>query len=214
LISFDSLTEFNLVKIQASLTMKKISLADLLSIKEYEAQRPIIRKTIMEHKKTRRVPLGPNATLHFEDYMVMRYQVLELMRAENISSETELQQEIEAYNPLIPDGSNLKVTLMLEYPNPEERKTRLSELIGIEETISIKLDGHEPVYPVANEDLPRSTEEKTSAVHFLRFEFDEKAIKSAKKGASWIILCNHGKYHHAQKIENKEIVKSLLRDFT
>ena len=120
--------------------MKKMTTADLMPIEAYEAQRPVIRQAIMEHKKTRRVELGPNAMLHFEDYMVMRYQILELMRVEKISGEDELLEELDAYNPLIPDGSNLKVTFMLEYPDPDERAERLSQLIGIEEMISIQMD--------------------------------------------------------------------------
>lgn len=194
--------------------MKKIALTDLLSIEEYETQRPVIRKAIMEHKKTRRVKLGPNATLYFEDYMIMRYQVLELMRAENITGIEELDQELQAYNPLIPDGSNLKATLMLEYPRAEERKERLSELIGIEASISIEIEGHPPVHPIANEDLPRSTEDKTSAVHFLRFELDKGMINSANTGSAWIIQSNHPHYQHSHKIEDQDIVQSLLRDFS
>ncbi|MBT6481278.1 MAG: DUF3501 family protein, partial [Gammaproteobacteria bacterium] len=142
--------------------MKKISISDLMSIAAYNEQRPAIRQAMMDHKKTRRLPLGPNAMLHFEDYMVMRYQVLELIRAEKISGEDELLEEFEAYNPLIPDGKNLKATFMLEYPDEAERKIRLSQLIGIEELISIQIEGFDPVYPIANEDLPRSTGEKTS----------------------------------------------------
>ena len=127
----------------------------------------------MEHKKTRRVALGPNAMLHFEDSMVMRYQLLELIRVEKITGEDNLNQELDAYNPLIPNGSNLKVTFMLEYPDAEERAQRLSQLIGIEELISIQIDDIDPAHPIANEDLPRSTAKKTSAVHLLRFEFSD-----------------------------------------
>lgn len=193
--------------------MKKITIADLMSNEAYEAQRPAIRQAIMEHKKTRRVPLGPNAMLHFEDYMVMRYQVLELMRAEKISGEEELEEELEAYNPLIPDGKNLKVTFMLEYPDPEERKERLSQLIGIEELISIQIEGHDAVYPIANEDLPRSTDEKTSSVHFLRFEFADEMIESARAGANWIIRSEHLNYQYSNDPLDSEIAQSLLRDF-
>ncbi|HAS50002.1 MAG TPA: DUF3501 domain-containing protein, partial [Gammaproteobacteria bacterium] len=167
--------------------MKKISISDLMSIAAYNEQRPAIRQAMMDHKKTRRLPLGPNAMLHFEDYMVMRYQVLELIRAEKISGEDELLEELEAYNPLIPDGKNLKATFMLEYPDEAERKIRLSQLIGIEELISIQIEGFDPVYPIANEDLPRSTDEKTSSVHFLRFEFTDEMIAAAKQGASWTV---------------------------
>lgn len=193
--------------------MKKLTLADLLSIEAYTAQRPVIRQAMMEHKKTRRVALGPNAMLHFEDYMLMRYQVLELIRVEKIRGDENLQEEIAAYNPLIPDGSNLKVTFMLEYPDEAERKQRLSQLIGIEELVSIRIGDCDPVYPIANEDLPRSTEEKTSAVHFLRFEFSSEAIAAAKSGAPWTISCEHLNYQHNTDALSEVITKSLLRDF-
>ncbi len=193
--------------------MKKIALSDLLSIEAYEAQRPAIRKAIMEHKKTRRVPLGPNAMLHFEDYMVMRYQVLELIRAEKIDSEAELLEELEAYNPLIPDGKNLKVTFMLEYPDPKERQEKLKQLVGIEELISIRIGESDPVYPIANEDLPRSTEEKTSSVHFLRFEFEDDVIAAARAGAPWVIRSEHLNYQYSSAPLSDEIRESLLRDF-
>ncbi|GJM14412.1 MAG: hypothetical protein DHS20C12_28150 [Pseudohongiella sp.] len=192
--------------------MKKLSLADLMSIEAYEAQRPALRQAIMEHKKTRRVPLGGNAMLHFEDYMVMRYQVLELIRAEKITEFAELEQELEAYNPLIPDGSNLKVTFMLEYPDEVERKERLSQLIGIEELISIQLEGVDPIYPIANEDLPRSTDDKTSAVHFLRYEFPPEAVAAAKAGAAWNIRSDHLNYQVETGPLADEIRNSLLRD--
>ena len=194
--------------------MKKLTLSDLLSIEEYEAQRPAIRQAIMEHKKTRRVPLGPNAMLHFEDYMVMRYQVLELIRVEKIRGEEELQEELDAYNPLIPDGSNLKVTFMLEYPDPAIRKERLSQLIGIEELVSIQIDDFNPVYPIANEDLPRSTEEKTSSVHFLRFEFSPEIIQAARDGAPWVIRSEHLNYQYQTDPLPDTVRKSLLRDFS
>ncbi len=193
--------------------MKKIALSDLLSIDAYEAQRPVIRKAIMEHKKTRKVALGPNAMLHFEDYMVMRYQILELIRAEKIDSEAELLEELEAYNPLIPDGKNLKVTFMLEYPDPVERQDKLRQLIGIEELISIRIGETDPVYPIANEDLPRSTEEKTSSVHFLRFEFSDEVIAAARAGAPWVVRSEHLNYQHTSAALSDEIRESLLRDF-
>lgn len=194
--------------------MKKLSTKDLMSIDAYNEQRPAIRQAMMEHKKTRRLPLGPNAMLHFEDYMVMRYQVLELIRVEKISGEAELLEELEAYNPLIPDGKNLKVTFMLEFPDEAERKIRLGELIGIEESISIQIDGFDPVYPVANEDLARSTDEKTSAVHFLRFEFTDAMIEAAKQGAPWTVRSEHQNYQHSSETLPDAIRNSLVRDFT
>jgi len=194
-------------------SMKKITIADLMSIEAYEVQRPAIRQAIMEHKKTRRVALGPNAMLHFEDYMVMRYQVLELMRVEKITAEADLLEELRAYNPLIPDGNNLKVTFMLEYPDEEERSLALSQLIGIEELISIQIDGFSPVYPVTNEDLTRSTEEKTSSVHYLRFEFDTEMIRAAKAGANWTIRSEHLNYPHSATKLPPDVTQSLQRDF-
>jgi len=168
--------------------MKKIALTDLLSIEEYNAQRPAIRQSMMDHKQTRRLPLGDNASIHFEDYMVMRYQVLELIRAEKIRGTEDLEGELEAYNPLIPDGKNLKATFMLEFPDEGERRERLGQLIGIETQVSIQIDGFAAVYPIANEDLERSTEEKTSAVHFLRFEFSDEMIAAAKAGVQGLAL--------------------------
>lgn len=193
--------------------MKKITTSDLMSPQAYEAQRPALRQAILEHKKTRRVPLGPNATLHFEDYMVMRYQILETIRAEKMTSEADLREELEAYNPLIPDGQNLKATFMLEYPDEIERRERLSQLIGIEEMVALQIDGFDPVYPIANEDLPRSTDEKTSAVHFLRFEFSNEMIAAAKSGARWSLRCDHLNYQHKTEHLAEPISQSLLRDF-
>jgi len=152
--------------------------------------------------------------LHFEDFMLMRYQVQELMRTEKLTEEREILEELDAYNPLIPDGRNLKVTMMLEYPNPEERQERLSQLIGIEELVSIEIKGHDRVYPIANEDLPRSSDEKTSAVHFLRFEFSEESIFSAKNGAEWYIRCEHLAYKHTRGPIEQQIRQSLVRDFS
>lgn len=193
--------------------MKKLSIDDLMSIEAYSEQRPVIRQAMMEHKKTRRLPLGPNAMLHFEDYMVMRYQVLELIRVEKITDEADLLQELDAYNPLIPDGKNLKVTFMLEYPVEAERKQRLEQLIGIEELISIQIEGFAPVYPIANEDLPRSTDEKTSSVHFLRFEFEDDMIAAAKQGAAWTVRSEHKNYEYTNDNIPAEISDSLIRDF-
>ena len=194
--------------------MKKISPSDLLTNADYEAQRTVFRQSIMEHKKTRRVQVGPNLMLHFEDYMVMRYQVQELMRTEKLTEKEDIVEELSAYNPLIPDGANLKATMMLEYPNPEERQLRLKQLIGIEELISIEIEGHDRVYPIANEDLPRSSDEKTSAVHFLRFEFSEESIFSAKNGAEWYIRCEHLAYKHTRGPIEQQIRQSLVRDFS
>ena len=194
--------------------MKKISVSDLLTNKVYEEQRTALRRSIMEHKRTRRVQIGPNMMLHFEDYMLMRYQVQELMRTEKLIEKEDIIEELSAYNPLIPDGTNLKATMMLEYPNPEERQQRLKQLVGVEELISIEIEGHDRVYPIANEDLPRSTNEKTSAVHFLRFEFNEETIDSAKSGSNWYIHSEHLSYKHTRGPVEQQITQSLVRDFS
>ncbi|MDP6095496.1 MAG: DUF3501 family protein [Gammaproteobacteria bacterium] len=193
--------------------MKKLSLTDLSSIETYESQRPTIRQAIMEHKKTRRVPLGPNATLHFEDFRLMHYQVMELIRVEKITAEDDLLGELEAYNPLIPDGTNLKVTFMLEYPDEDERRVQLARLIDIENKILIQIGELDPVYPIANEDLPRSTEEKTSSVHFLRFEFTKEMISAARDGASWSIYCLHPNYQYSNNNLPAQVIASLVNDF-
>ena len=154
--------------------MEKVSIDDLLSNESYENQRALLRKAMIDHKKTRRVQLGPNITLHFEDYMTMRYQIQELMRAEKLSSVEGIREELEVYNPLIPDGTNLKATLMIEYPDEDERRQQLSRLVGIENMISIRIGVCDPVYPIADEDLQRSTEDKTSTVHFYDLNFQNK----------------------------------------
>lgn len=193
--------------------MKKVSIDDLLSNESYENQRALLRKAMIDHKKTRRVQLGPNITLHFEDYMTMRYQIQELMRAEKLSSVEGIREELEVYNPLIPDGTNLKATLMIEYPDEDERRQQLSRLVGIENMISIRIGVCDPVYPIADEDLQRSTEDKTSTVHFLRFEFSEQAISAAKKNAIWSIVCEHENYSHQLVSIPDNVRDSLIRDF-
>lgn len=192
--------------------MKKISVDDLLSNESYDAQRAELRKAMLEHKKTRRVPLGPNASLHFEDYMTMRHQVQELMRSEKISRLEDIKEELAAYNPLIPDGHNLKVTFMIEYPEETERRRQLARLINIENQVFITVAGCEPVAPIADEDLERTTAEKTSSVHFMRYEFPAETIAAARQGAVWTIHCEHPNYTHSITLSDA-IRNSLLRDF-
>lgn len=193
--------------------MKKLSIADLGTLDQYQKQRPAIRQAIIEHKKNRRIPLGPDASLHFEDYMTMKYQVQEMMRAERLRDEAAIAEEIEAYNPLIPDGSNLKATLMIEYPDETVRRQALKNLIGIEHSISIRINGFDPVHAIADEDLERSDGEKTSAVHFLRFEFNPEMIAAARQGAQWHIHCDHPAYRHSLSPLPEETTRSLVRDF-
>tara|TARA_Y100000385_G_scaffold137229_1_gene142596 strand:- start:19033 stop:19617 length:585 start_codon:yes stop_codon:yes gene_type:complete len=194
--------------------MRKLTLEDLLSIEDYSHQRKSFRKIAMEHKNDRRLQIGPNLMMHFEDFTLMRYQILELTRAEKITSKDDLLEELLAYNPLIPDGKNLKVTLMLEFPDEYERRIKLSELLDIENKISIQLENMDPVFPICNEDLERSTEDKTSAVHFMRFEFTDEMINAAKEGAKWTVKCSHKCYEHEVSPLPENIRSSLTSDFS
>ena len=194
--------------------MRKLTLEDLLSIEDYSHQRTSFRKIAMEHKNDRRLQIGPNLMMHFEDFTLMRYQILELTRAEKITSKDDLLEELLAYNPLIPDGKNLKVTLMLEFPDEYERRIKLSELLDIENKISIQLENMDPVFPICNEDLERSTKDKTSAVHFMRFEFTDEMINAAKDGAKWTVRCSHKCYEHEVSPLPENIRSSLTSAFS
>ncbi len=163
--------------------MSKLTHEDLMSLEEYHQARDEFRKKAIEHKKIRQVPLDEHATLYFEDRLTMQYQIQEMLRIERIFEREAIQEELDAYNPLIPDGSNWKATFMLEYPDVEERRKRLAELVGIEHKVWVKVGGHDKVFGIANEDLERSNEEKTSSVHFLRFELTPEMVENAKQGA-------------------------------
>jgi len=195
------------------MVMKKLTLADIGRLDHYLQQRHAIRRAIIEHKKCRRLALGPNATLHFEDYLTMKYQVQEMMRVEKLTDGSAIQQEIDTYNPLIPDGRNLVCTLMLEYPDPDERHQQLRKLLGIEESVFIRIGDFAAIAPVADDDCQRHTKEKTSAVHFLRFDFSEEMIAAARNGASWTIYCEHPLYNHRISPVPDLICSALLRDF-
>jgi hypothetical protein len=150
--------------------MTHLNASDLMSLEQYARQRSDFRAKVLEHKKRRQVALGPNATLYFEDRLTIQYQVQEMLRIERIFEPAGIDEELSAYNPLIPDGSNWKATFMLEYPDVEQRKRELARLIGVEDKVWVQVEGHDKVYAIADEDLERDTEEKTSSVHFLRFE--------------------------------------------
>lgn len=193
--------------------MKKLTVADLGSLEQYLALRPTVRQAIIEHKKNRRVDLGANASLYFEDYMTMKYQVQEMMRAERLRDVEAIQEEVDAYNPLIPDGSNLKATFMLEFPDENERRNKLAKLIEVEHRIWLRIDGFPKVYGIADEDLPRSTQEKTSAVHFLRFEFTAEMVDAARQRVGWSLGCDHPQYAHEVTPLPENVASSLTRDF-
>lgn len=164
--------------------MPKLDRNSLWSLEQYAELRDKFRAEVMAHKQNRRVAIGPHATLYFEDFMTMKYQVQEMLRTERIFEAAGIEEEIEAYNPLIPDGSNLKATFMIEYGDVEERRRALARLGGIEETIWVQAEGGEKIYAIANEDLDRSDGDKASAVHFLRFELNPETVSAFKSGAT------------------------------
>ncbi|MBY6204901.1 DUF3501 family protein [Halomonas denitrificans] len=193
--------------------MARLKRQDLLSLERYAEQRAAIRRTVMAHKKRRRVPIGEHLALYFEDAITMRYQVQEMLRIERIFEPAEIEQELAAYNPLIPDGSNWKATVMIEYVDIEERRRRLQELNGIENTIYIRVDGFDPVYAIVNEDLERATDDKTSAVHFARFEFSPEMIAAMKQGARILAGARHDAYPHEPTEIAGDVRRSLIADF-
>ncbi len=193
--------------------MKKLTVNEFISPEKYEKIRSALRQEIIAHKLKRRVHIGPNATLYFEDYMTMKYQVQEMLRIEKISDPALIAEEIEAYNPLIPDGTNLKATFMLEYDDENARKQALRQLVGIEYQIWIQVGEFEQVYPICNEDLERSTEEKTSSVHFMRFEFTPAVISAFKSGETVRLGCDHPAYTYLVDSLADDIQNSLSRDF-
>jgi len=193
--------------------MSKLTPANLLSLEEYSKQRADFRSKVMAHKKNRQVHLGDHATLYFEDGLTMQYQVQEMLRIERIFEEEGINEELAAYNPLIPDGSNLKATFMVEYEDVDERKAALAKLIGIENKVWIQVAGFDKVYPVANEDLERTTEEKTSSVHFLRFEFTPDMIAAAKQGADMAMGIEHENYYVEMNPVATNIRDALVADF-
>lgn len=159
--------------------VEKLSRDNLWSLEEYAAVREQFRAQVMDHKRSRRVAIGPHASIYFEDFLTMKYQVQEMLRVERIFEVPAIEEEIATYNPLIPDGSNLKATFMIEYTDPAQRQQALARMSGVENTIYLCCGG-EKTYAIANEDLERSTEEKAAAVHFLRFELDATTIAAIK----------------------------------
>jgi hypothetical protein len=185
---------------------------DLMSLEAYAKARSEFRRRVMAHKAHRRVQLGEHITLAFEDRLTMQYQVQEMLRAERIFEAEGIREELAAYNPLIPDGTNWKATMMLEYPDPEERRERLHMLIGIEHRVWVRVVGHAPVYASADEDMPRETEEKTSAVHFLRFELQPGMIDALRSGAGVAFGVDHPRYESSIDPVSVETRASLVAD--
>jgi hypothetical protein len=192
--------------------MNKIARSSLLTLEAYARARKEFRARVMAHKKHRKVHLGDHVTLIFEDELTVRYQIQEMLRAEKIFEEEDIQHELEAYNPLIPDGRNLKATMMIEYPDLEERRAALARLKGIEDRTYVQVEACQRVYAIADEDLERETEEKTSAVHFLRFELTDEMVKSLKYGVSLAVGVDHPHYRVALDPLPIDIRNSLVND--
>ena len=188
--------------------MNKLTPADLLSLEAYHKERTRLRAEVLAHKRNRQVGIGPNVTLYFEDQLTMRYQVQEMLRVERIFESEAIAEELEAYNPLIPDGMNLKATMMLEYPDVAERRTALAKLGGIEHATYVEVGALGRVFAHADEDLPRTEADKTSAVHFLRFELDSAMCAALKGGAALKLGVDHAQYRH--EVEASAAVRASL----
>ncbi len=196
----------------AEANVNKLSRNDLYSLEQYSEVRPKFRSEVMQHKRNRVLQVGPAVTLHFEDRLTMQYQVQEMLRVEKIFDAEGIEDELGAYNPLIPDGANWKATMMVEYPDKDERKVALSQLIGIERKTYVQIDGFDRVYPIANEDLERETEDKTSSVHFLRFELTPEMVSAVKSGAAIAAGVEHENYQHRVDAVPEAMRESLAAD--
>jgi hypothetical protein len=191
---------------------KPLERSDLISLEQYAEQRNDFRARVMAHKKHRRVGIGPHLFLYFEDRLTIHYQIQEMLRIEKIFESAGIEEELETYNPLIPNGSNLKATAMLEYQDVEVRIQQLSLLRGIEHLVWMQVEGFDRVFTISNEDLERSNAEKTSAVHFMRFEFDTDMIAALRNGAGLTVGASHESYSHSNTA-TPETVSALLTDF-
>lgn len=194
--------------------MEKLSRADLMSLEAYAAQRADFRTRVIAHKAHRSLPLGGNVTLLFEDRLTMQYQIQEMLRVERIFEPEGIEDELAAYNPLIPDGANLKATMLIEYPDVDERRIALTRMRGIEDAVWLRADGHDKVYAIADEDMEREDDSKTSSVHFLRFEFTAGMIDALRGGADLIAGIDHPAYTTSVHPVDPATRSALMRDFT
>jgi hypothetical protein len=193
--------------------MPQLTPASLMTLEAYSKARNDFRARVIAHKKTRTVHLGEHVTLIFEDELTIRYQVQEMLRIEKIFEEAGIAGELESYNPLIPDGSNLKATMLIEYTSVPERQRALALLKGIERRVFVEVEGQDRVYAIADEDLDRENDEKTAAVHFLRFEFAPPMIAALKSGAQMKLGCDHPQYLAQLNELAPEVLASLVGDF-
>jgi len=191
---------------------RQLSRGDLWSLEEYAEHRPSFRAQVLAHKKNRQVGLGAHARLYFEDRLTIHYQIQEMLRIEKVFEAAGIEEELEAYNPLIPDGHNWKATLMLEYEDPAERAQQLARMIGVENRVWLQVDGCDRVYPIADEDLERENETKTSSVHFLRFELSPSMITAVHQGAAVAAGIDHPAYTVESTPLAAEIRDSLAGD--
>jgi Protein of unknown function (DUF3501) len=191
--------------------MSKLTPSDLMSLEKYARERNGFRARVIAHKQQRQLSVGPHCRWSFEDRLTVQYQVQEMLRAERIFEPEGIAEELESYNPLIPDGSNWKATLMIEFPDPDERRLQLARLRGIEDRCWIKVEGCERVFAIADEDLERENEEKTSSVHFLRFELDAAMRTKLGQGARLELGVDHPQYRHSVAAPD-DVRQSLLRD--
>jgi hypothetical protein len=180
--------------------MQPLSRQDLISLEHYAEQRGDFRARVMAHKQTRRVPIGAHATLYFEDRLTMQYQVQEMLRAERIFEADAIQEELDAYNPLIPNGGNWKASFMIEFDDVDERRDALARLVGIEDRIWVQIGEQDKRYAIADEDLERTTKDKTSAVHFVRFELTPAMISAVKTGSPVRMGSDHADYCYATEL--------------
>jgi hypothetical protein len=193
--------------------MRPLVAADLMGLEQYARERPAIRARMIAHRAARRLVVGPNCSWSFEDRATISYQVQEMLRAERIFEPAGIADELAAYNPLVPDGQNLKATFLVEFPDPDERARRLAELRGVERCCWLQVAGFEHVLAVADEDLERESGEKTSAVHFLRFELSVQMIAALRAGAALSAGVSHRAYHHEVAPVPPALRASLLGDF-
>lgn len=192
--------------------MSKLSRADLWSLEEYAERRPTFRSQVMTHKKNRQLPLGDNARLYFEDTLTIQYQIQEMLRIEKVFEANGIEEELEAYNPLIPDGDNWKATFMIEYDDPIERAKQLAAMRGIEDKVWLQVEGFEPVYAIADEDLERQNDEKTSSVHFLRFQLTSPMVTAVHNGADLSGGVEHVAYQVPSTLVAPAVRESLAGD--
>ena len=185
---------------------------DLLTLEEYAEKRSSIRQETIQVKKLREVHLGSHIRMIFENKQTVQYQIQEMLRIEKIFESSEIQDELDVYNALVPNGSNLKATMMIEYPDVAERVEALSRLIGVEKSIYFQVDGHDKVFPMCNEDLERETDLKTSAVHFMRFEFDQNMIADFVSGSDVKVGSAHPNYDYETSLDSQS-QEALSEDF-